>query len=131
LAPALEDTAEALARTGNEPEARPLAAEALQIYAGLGAAADIARARARLRSARLRAGVRGPRGRPRHGWDSLTEAELRVVRRVAEGRSNLEIAAVYLTRRTVRAHVSSALAKLDLSSRVELALEAARHPLAP
>ncbi|HYY22333.1 MAG TPA: LuxR C-terminal-related transcriptional regulator [Thermoleophilaceae bacterium] len=49
---------------------------------------------------------------------------------LAEGRSNPEIAErLYLTRRTVRAHVSSALRKLDLSSRVELAAEAIRRGL--
>ncbi len=128
LALSLEDAAEALARAGHEPEARPLAAEALATYAELDATADIIRAKARLRSAGLRTGVRGPRRRPKFGWDSLTEGELRVVRLLAEGRSNPEIAAaVYLTRRTVRAHVSSALRKLDLSSRVELAVEATRH----
>jgi DNA-binding CsgD family transcriptional regulator/tetratricopeptide (TPR) repeat protein len=130
LALALQDAAEALARTGDQVQGRPLAAEALRLYEGMGADADLARAQSRLRSAGLRVGVRGPRGRPQHGWGSLTEAELRVVRLIAEGRSNPEIASdVYLTRRTVRAHVSSALRKLDLSSRVELALEAARRGL--
>jgi DNA-binding CsgD family transcriptional regulator len=70
-------------------------------------------------------GARGQRARPKWGWQSLTEAELGIVRLVAEGRSNPEIAErFYLTRRTVRAHVSSALRKLDLASRVELAAEA-------
>jgi DNA-binding CsgD family transcriptional regulator len=128
LAFALEDAAERLWRSGDEAQARPLAGKALQLYEDLGAAADSARAQRRLRSAGLRLGVRGRRGRPRRGWDSLTEGELRVVRLIAAGRSNPEIATdIYLTRRTVRAHVSSALRKLDLSSRVELALEATRH----
>ncbi|HYY20645.1 MAG TPA: AAA family ATPase [Thermoleophilaceae bacterium] len=127
---ALESAACALARAGRDGEARALGAEALGLYRQGGAAGDADRARARLRAAGLRLGARGSRGRPRSGWESLTEAELGVARLVAEGRSNPEIAArLYLTRRTVRAHVSSALRKLHLSSRVELAAEAIRRGL--
>ncbi len=130
LAYALEDAAVALARAKRESQGRSVAAEALDRYTALGAAGDAARALARLRSAGLRLGARGPRRRPAVGWDSLTESELRVVRLVAEGRPNPEIASrLYLTRRTVRAHVSSALQKLGLTSRVELAAEAVRYGL--
>jgi DNA-binding NarL/FixJ family response regulator len=127
---ALESAACALARAGRDGEARPLGREALELYRQSGATGDADRAGARLRSAGLRMGARGSRARPKWGWESLTEAELGVVRLVAEGRSNPEIAErLYLTRRTVRAHVSSALRKLDLSSRVELAGEAIRRRL--
>jgi DNA-binding CsgD family transcriptional regulator len=130
LAFALESAAAALARGAREAEARSAAHEALGLYRERGVTGDLARARERLRAAGIRVGGGGRRGRPRAGWESLTEAELGVVRLVAQGRSNPEIAArLYLTRRTVRAHVSSALRKLDVSSRVELAAEAIRRGL--
>jgi DNA-binding NarL/FixJ family response regulator len=128
LALALESAACARAERGGE--ARPLGSEALALYRQSGAAGDADRARARLRAAGLRIGARGSRARPQSGWESLTEAELAVVRLVAEGRSNPEIAErLYVTRRTVKAHVSSALRKLHLSSRVELAAQAIRRRL--
>ena len=130
LALTLEDAAEALARAGQAGQARPLAAEALELFTGMGAVTDAARARRRWRAASLRLGTRGPRGRPRTGWESLSEGELRVVRLVAEGRTNRDIAArLFITRDTVHTHVSHALRKLGLSSRVELAAQAARRGL--
>jgi DNA-binding NarL/FixJ family response regulator len=130
LALALESAACALVRAGRGREARALGSEALGLYRQSGAAGDADRAGAGFRAAGLRMGARGARARPKWGWESLTEAELGVVRLVAEGRSNPEIAErLYLTRRTVRAHVSSALRKLDLTSRVELAAEAIRRRL--
>jgi DNA-binding NarL/FixJ family response regulator len=130
LAFALEDAAEALARAARAEQARPLAAEALDLFDGLGAVTDAARARRRWRAASLHVGARGARGRPRTGWESLSEGELRVVRLVAEGRTNRDIAAqLFITRDTVHTHVSHALRKLGLSSRVELAAQAARRGL--
>jgi DNA-binding CsgD family transcriptional regulator len=130
LALALEDAADALARAGRSKDARPLAVEALDLFAGLDATADAARARRRWRAASLHLGTRGPRGRPRSGWDSLSDSELRVVRLVAEGRTNRDIAALlFVSRNTVHTQLSSALRKLGLSSRVELATQAVRRGL--
>lgn len=130
LALALEDAAEALARAARQEQARPLAAEALNLFEGIGAVTDAARARRRWRAVSLHVGARGARSRPRTGWESLSEGELRVVRLVAEGRTNREIAAqLFITRDTVHTHVSHALRKLGLSSRVELAAQAARRGL--
>jgi predicted ATPase/DNA-binding CsgD family transcriptional regulator len=67
---------------------------------------------------------RGERGRPSFGWDSLTPAERNVVRLLADGLTNPEIAArLVMGRTTVKTHVSSALRKLDLTSRTQLATE--------
>jgi len=130
LALALEDAAEALARGARHEQVRPLAAEALDLFEGLGAVTDAARARRRWRAVSLHVGARGTRSRPRTGWESLSEGELRVVRLVAEGRTNRETAAqLFITRDTVHTHVSHALRKLGLSSRVELAAQAARRGL--
>lgn len=64
---------------------------------------------------------RHPRGRPPHP-DVLTPAEWRVLEELRRGYSNPEIAArLGLTLNTVKTHVSSMLAKLDLHDRTELA----------
>lgn len=71
---------------------------------------------------------RGERKRPASGWASLTPAELDVVRLVSEGLANKDIAArLFVSPRTVEAHLGHVYAKLDLNSRVQLAQEAARH----
>jgi DNA-binding CsgD family transcriptional regulator len=128
LAHALRDAAVALARAGDQEQARPLAAETLDLLAGLGADDDERRTRALLRSAGLPVSARARRTRARHGWDSLTDAELRVVRLAAEGRTNAEIAAaLYLSRRTVGWHLSNTFRKLGLSSRAGLVAEALRR----
>jgi predicted ATPase/DNA-binding NarL/FixJ family response regulator len=77
---------------------------------------------------RLAMSRRGQRGRPRSGWESLTPAETRVVELVAEGLTNPEIARrLYVSRDTVKSHVSSALMKLALRTRAELAASASRR----
>ena len=71
---------------------------------------------------------RGERKRASTGWASLTRAELDVVRLVSEGLGNKEIAArLFVSHRTVHAHLTHVYTKLGLSSRVQLAQEAARH----
>jgi DNA-binding CsgD family transcriptional regulator len=71
---------------------------------------------------------RGKRRRPDTGWDSLTPTELKVAAAVADGLSNPQIAArMFITRRTVTAHLTSIFRKLGLSGRAELAAAATRH----
>lgn len=63
-------------------------------------------------------------------WDSLTPAELKVVRLVAEGLSNKDIArALHLSRFTVETHLKHVFAKLGLSSRAALAAHAVRREM--
>jgi DNA-binding NarL/FixJ family response regulator len=60
----------------------------------------------------------------------LTSRELDVLRLVAAGKANKEIAAeLAISERTARTHVSSILRKLDLSSRTQAALWAVREGL--
>ncbi|WP_082950511.1 MULTISPECIES: LuxR C-terminal-related transcriptional regulator [unclassified Mycobacterium] len=71
---------------------------------------------------------RGARGRPASGWESLTPTEIDVVRLVSEGLPNKDIAArMFISARTVQSHLTHVYAKLAVSSRVQLAQEAARH----
>jgi DNA-binding CsgD family transcriptional regulator/tetratricopeptide (TPR) repeat protein len=69
---------------------------------------------------------RGERKRPSSGWESLTPAELDVSRLLSEGLSNKDIATrLFISPRTVETHLTHVYAKLALSSRVQLAQEAA------
>jgi predicted ATPase/class 3 adenylate cyclase/DNA-binding CsgD family transcriptional regulator len=71
---------------------------------------------------------RGERKRPSSGWASLTPTERDVVRLVADGLANNEIAArLFISRRTVQTHLTHVYAKLGITSRVQLAQEAASH----
>ena len=91
------------------------------MYAGLGDVVGTRRASARLRPYGVRPGVRGPRQRPKSGWEALTATELWVAVQVVLGRSNPEIAAqLMLSRRTVETHVSHILGKLRINSRHEV-----------
>lgn len=75
---------------------------------------------------------RGPRGRPTAGWGALTPAEHRVVALIAQGRSNPDIArALFVSKDTVKGHVSSALAKTGAANRTGLAAIAMVHQQPP
>jgi predicted ATPase/class 3 adenylate cyclase/DNA-binding CsgD family transcriptional regulator len=71
---------------------------------------------------------RGERKRPSSGWASLTPTERDVVRLVSEGLGNKDIATrLFISPRTVATHLTHVYTKLGLTSRVQLAQEAARH----
>jgi DNA-binding CsgD family transcriptional regulator len=71
---------------------------------------------------------RGQRKRPTSGWESLTPTELDVVRLVSEGLPNNDIATrLFVSPRTVQSHLTHVYTKLGLTSRVQLAQEAAGH----
>jgi DNA-binding NarL/FixJ family response regulator len=60
--------------------------------------------------------------------EALTPRESEVLARIAEGRSNREIARLLgLSEKTVKAHVSSVLAKLGVQDRTQAAVYAVRH----
>jgi DNA-binding NarL/FixJ family response regulator len=68
------------------------------------------------------------RGTPGGGLDALTSREREVLAELTKGRSNREIArALGVSEKTVKAHVSSVLAKLGVQDRTQAALLAVRH----
>lgn len=76
--------------------------------------------------------ARGERKRPSRGWESLTPTELRVVELVAEGLTNPQIGQrMFISRGTVKVHLSHIFAKLNMTTRAELAAEATRRALGP
>lgn len=85
------------------------------------------RAEASLRALGVRRLRKGPGPRPAAGWDSLTDAEFRVVRLVAEGLTNRQIGERLFVSRHSRDACRTRFGKLGLSTRVELAAEVARR----
>jgi predicted ATPase/class 3 adenylate cyclase/DNA-binding CsgD family transcriptional regulator len=72
---------------------------------------------------------RGARKRPPSGWASLTPTERQVVDLVAAGLRNSDIATrLFVAPSTVKTHLAHVFAKLDVSSRAELATLATRRP---
>src|ERR1700737_2486334 len=66
------------------------------------------------------------------GMKSLTERETSVLRLVAEGLANKEIARrLVISEKTVKAHLNNVFAKLDVHSRTQAALQAIRSGIAP
>jgi NarL family two-component system response regulator LiaR len=64
------------------------------------------------------------------GLQSLSPRELEVLRLLARGQENAEIAAALgISVRTAKNHVSSILEKLELTNRVQAAVYAAKHQL--
>ncbi len=125
---AREELAVVLARQGRTAAARTALDAAVRSYSGMDAQWDISRAESRLREHGVRRGSRGPRKRPKTGWQALTPTEQKVAELVAQGGSNSEIATrMFLSRRTVQTHVSSILNKLSLQSRVQVAVSLARQ----
>jgi predicted ATPase/DNA-binding CsgD family transcriptional regulator len=71
---------------------------------------------------------RGRRDRPPAGWGSLTPAELDVATLATAGLSNPQIAArLFVSRATVKMHLSSVYLKLRVANRTELAAVMATH----
>src|SRR5688500_10211938 len=73
---------------------------------------------------------RGERQRPRMGWASLTPVEREVVRLVAEGHTNAAIGQrLFISANTVKKHLSSVYAKVDVDGRAGRAARVARREL--
>jgi DNA-binding CsgD family transcriptional regulator len=92
---------------------------------GLGAAAAATQVRRRLRELGVRHIPRGPREETRSNPAGLTTRQMEVLRLVAEGATNAQIAdRLVVSPRTVDHHVSAVLTKLGVTSRREVATRA-------
>jgi len=113
---------ERLRRARRRSEARLHLRSALERFERLGAEPWAERARNE-----LRASGETLRGREAGGADELTPQELQVAMLVAEGATNREAgAALFLSPKTIEAHLGRIYRKLDVRSRTELAARLAR-----
>jgi DNA-binding CsgD family transcriptional regulator len=120
------EAARALAESGDESELR----EALDAFESLRARPAAGAVRRSLRAVGVHAVPRGPRATTRANPAGLTAREVEVLRLVADGLRNAEIAErLFLSRRTVDHHVSAILRKLGAATRVEAVAEASRLAL--
>ncbi|MFY1690922.1 response regulator [Plantactinospora sp. WMMB782] len=72
---------------------------------------------------RLLRHLTAPAPRPDRSLPALSEREIEVVRKIARGRTNLEIGAeLFITLSTVKSHVSTIQTKLGLRNRTEIAV---------
>ena len=116
------EAALARAEAGDEESLRQALGE-LQLLGALPASRLVAR---RLRALGARGVTRGPRRGTRENAAGLTNREVDVVRLVAQGLRNAEIAErLFLSPRTVDHHVSAILRKLEASTRGEAGARAA------
>ncbi len=112
----LIDLGAALRRSGHRRDAREPLREGLELANRCGSSVETDRAMAELRATGAR-----PRRPALRGVDSLSAQERRVTAMAVDGLSNREIAeALFLTRRTVEMHLTSAYRKLAISGRDEL-----------
>jgi DNA-binding CsgD family transcriptional regulator len=110
-----------LAAMAGPEEARAILGEVREICAPLGAELALGRA------AELEKKVPGGARRAQAG---LTGRELEILRLVAQGMSNQEIAtSLVLSEHTIHRHVANVLGKLGVSSRAAAVAQAARHDL--
>jgi DNA-binding CsgD family transcriptional regulator len=127
LAQALLQAAEVALIAGDREAASERLRRAAPIAAGLGAVPLSDAIHALARRARVWLGEGAPAGERTAGepGPGLTERELEVLRLVALGRSNKEIAAeLFISPKTASVHVSNILGKLAVSTRTEAASRA-------
>jgi len=109
---------EALRRARRPAASRRPLYRALTVFNGLGAQPWAARAMTELAAA----GGRARNGTSPSALDSLSPQELQVARAVGQGLNNIEAAAaLFVSRKTVEAHLTRAYRKLGIRSRTELA----------
>jgi DNA-binding CsgD family transcriptional regulator len=113
---ALVELGSALRRSGSRAAAREPLREGLELAARCGALRLLERARDELSASGAK-----PRRLYQTSRDALTPSELRVARLAAEGRSSREIAqSLFVTTRTIDAHLQHAYMKLGINSRKQL-----------
>lgn len=118
------ELAAALSRLGRHAVAEHEAKAALASFERIGANVEAERAAAFIRQ------LQGASGRPDSAGSRLTAREIDVLRLVAQGLSDKEVAvALTLSEHTVHRHVANILSKLDLPSRAAAVAFATREAL--
>jgi DNA-binding CsgD family transcriptional regulator len=119
-AAAAEDAAVLLVDADHRDDALEHFNTAFDTYTRLEAVADARRVGREMRKLGVeRRIVSHPRAKT--GWDSLTEAELKVINLIARGATNRAVAEqLHVSLHTVKNHVHNAFAKLGISSRGQL-----------
>ncbi|WP_232667459.1 helix-turn-helix transcriptional regulator [Pseudonocardia sp. TRM90224] len=107
----------ALARLGGDVDAMT---DALETFSKLGARPAATRARAKLKAAGFRLGVRGPRGATRTNRHGLTAREQDVIGLLREGLTGPQIAGrLHISPKTVARHTEAIFTKLGAHTRAE------------
>ncbi|MFC5140695.1 LuxR C-terminal-related transcriptional regulator [Actinomycetospora rhizophila] len=110
--------------------ARPLLLDAEATFSGLGARPWVERVRLELAATGHRASGEVPDEST--SLETLTPQEFQIARGVADGQSNVEVAAaLFVSRKTVEAHLTRIYRKLGVRSRTELATEFTRRRRLP
>jgi DNA-binding CsgD family transcriptional regulator len=117
---AMEDAGTVLADTGSNARAVDQFSDAFDMYVGFEATASARRVARRLRGLGVERRI-SAHPREKTGWDSLTDAELKVVNLIADGATNSVVAErLHLSPHTVKSHVRNAFGKLGIHSRAQL-----------
>jgi DNA-binding CsgD family transcriptional regulator len=120
----LADLGAALRRLNRRAEAREPLRRAVELAYQCGATVLLERAREELKATGAR-----PRRIVRTGVDALTPTERRIATMASQGMSNPEIAqALFVTRKTVEAHLGNAYRTLGISSRTDLPVALGARP---
>ena len=121
LAQSLRVAASSMVALGKTAESVTLLTEAAEIFAACGARGDVAHVRGLLRELGVRSQGRR-RSSQSFGLGSLSERESEVAAMIAAGATNGDIAEqLFISVRTVEAHVSRILRKLQVDSRAGIA----------
>jgi DNA-binding CsgD family transcriptional regulator len=120
-ASAAEDAGAELGRAQRNAEALDQLNAAFDTYIECDATADARRVGRALRRVGVERRI-ATHPRPKTGWDSLTDSELKIINLIAEGATNRLVAQqLHLSPHTVKTHLHNAFAKLGITSRAQLA----------
>lgn len=126
---ALERQGHSLLAAGKWDDALTVLSDAQAQLRQLGARWDADRVAHVLRQHKVEVPVASRRGRRGYG-DELSPRELQVVALVAEGMTNRQVGkALHVSQKTIELHVTSAMRKLKVNSRTQLAITATRAGL--
>jgi len=97
--------------------------KSIEIFEKLGASATVQLIKQKMRESGIRSIPKGPRQTTRENFAGLTARQLEVLKLVASGMSNIQIADnLYISSKTVDHHISAIFSKLNIHSRIEAAV---------